>query len=643
MLLRLSVVAMLFLPPFASAQNIVIVVIDDAGIERFGTYARDYNLPGAAITPTIDEIADQGVRFDNFWAQPVCSPFRASLMTGLTPWQHGVGRAIDLSTSDPDLDRLTGLEPSEFNIARMVKTVDNYWTEAIGKWHVAGASHDDGNGNGVKTHPIDSGFDYFDGSLGNPQQKAEITDPVSGYNAWERCYWDTLAVPNQMKCELQTEYSTSFITDRAIECIRGDRRESSQPFLCYVAYHAAHAPFHDPPDDLHDHGSEVAPRCNYHLSNGKWGPARICHKAMIQALDRELDRLVNPSPADDHPGIDFRNTTLFVVADNGTMREAGDGAYPSDSSDGGHYKETVYQGGVNTPLIVKGEAVSVTPGSKVDDIVQATDIFATIAEMVGWSDYANHPRPDSVSLLSYLNSSVPPPVQGLPRTAVMAEVFGSIESPPEPNIAGWSRATRDARYKLIWKFSGIDGTLVEEFYDFGDTAGDPEERFDENSPVDPGTLTPEENPGAHEAYHDRLRPAIRPDADGDTVEDDVDDCPGVANVQGNDGDGDGIGDACDNCLAVVNSAQHDSDGDGCGNYCDADYDNSGIVGLGDFGTFMAAFDKNREEKCHIGVIPICTVGLDDFGFFIDHFGESAGPSARSSTVNSIACRSVPPP
>ncbi len=101
-LLRLAVAAILFLPPVVSAQNIVIVVIDDAGIERFGTYAIDHQLPGAAPTPTIDSLASTGVRFDNFWAYPVCSPFRASLLTGVGPWSHGVGTVINPSIRVPD-------------------------------------------------------------------------------------------------------------------------------------------------------------------------------------------------------------------------------------------------------------------------------------------------------------------------------------------------------------------------------------------------------------------------------------------------------------------------------------------------------------------------------------------------------------
>jgi hypothetical protein len=104
-----------------------------------------------------------------------------------------------------------------------------------------------------------------------------------------------------------------------------------------------------------------------------------------------------------------------------------------------------------------------------------------------------------------------------------------------------------------------------------------------------------------------------------------------------DSDGDGISNGIDNCSDAVNSAQDDTDGDDCGNLCDADYDQSGVVGLGDFGEFSAAFGGGDEEKCHSepSPAPDCVVGLDDFGFFSANFGGGTGPSG--TTIGSTAC------
>jgi hypothetical protein len=102
-----------------------------------------------------------------------------------------------------------------------------------------------------------------------------------------------------------------------------------------------------------------------------------------------------------------------------------------------------------------------------------------------------------------------------------------------------------------------------------------------------------------------------------------------------DSDGDGVTDAIDNCSDRVNTGQDDTDLDDCGNLCDADYSETGVAGLADFGAFVAAFAGTDEQKCHVEPIPGCVVGLGDFGFFVANFGVIPGPSG--STAGTTAC------
>jgi len=81
------------------------------------------------------------------------------------------------------------------------------------------------------------------------------------------------------------------------------------------------------------------------------------------------------------------------------------------------------------------------------------------------------------------------------------------------------------------------------------------------------------------------------------------------------GDFDGVLDAIDNCSDRPNPNQDDTDADDCGNLCDADYDNSGVVGFGDFGAFVDAFGGTNELYCHLEPIPGCTVGFADLAPF----------------------------
>jgi len=100
-------------------------------------------------------------------------------------------------------------------------------------------------------------------------------------------------------------------------------------------------------------------------------------------------------------------------------------------------------------------------------------------------------------------------------------------------------------------------------------------------------------------------------------------------------DGDGISDGIDNCSTAGNTDQDDTDGDDCGNLCDADYDQSGVVGLGDYGLFGVAFGGSDSLYCHTEPNPPCSVGLDDFGFFGAAFGGAPGPSG--TTPGTTAC------
>jgi hypothetical protein len=102
-----------------------------------------------------------------------------------------------------------------------------------------------------------------------------------------------------------------------------------------------------------------------------------------------------------------------------------------------------------------------------------------------------------------------------------------------------------------------------------------------------------------------------------------------------DSDGDGIVDALDNCSDVVNAGQDDTDLDDCGNVCDPDYTQAGKAGIEDFGEFVAAYGGNDERFCSIEPIPGCTVGLNEFGWFVANFGVVPGPSGP--TAGTTAC------
>ena len=212
--------------------------------------------------------------------------------------------------------------------------------------------------------------------------------------------------------------------------------------------------------------SEVAGRVCY-MSFAKPRPPLFA-RAMTEAMDSELARILQSVPP---------NTWVIFVGDNGTANEATDGGTPPS-----HSKGTVYEGGVNVPLIITGPGV--VPG-ECRALVNTTDLFATIADLAGVPSSAE----DSVSLLPYLSDPKLPSL----REWVFAESFGK---------ENYQRAIRGARYKLIRRYDGV--AVSESFYDLQE---DPSEQTD----LLLGTLSPEEE----DAYL-LLRCRIPPGAEVET-------------------------------------------------------------------------------------------------------------------------------
>lgn len=392
----------------AQQQNLVLVILDDIGVDRIGAYGG----PDAAPTANIDALAAAGVRFDRFWAQPVCSPFRASVLTGLEPWQHGVGATIAADAPE----RAGGLDPSLDTIAKRLRS-RGYRTEAIGKWHLSGEPYS------TPAHPLYAGFESHRGLLGNPG------DDGGTYFQYTKC------ANAQCRWRGQPPYLTTDTTNDAVAAL--GRRE---PFFLWVAYNGVHSPIHNPPAEL----TSIPPTTC--LANP---PTKIvCSKAMTEALDRELGRLF--------ASVDWSDTTVVLVADNGTPSNA----LGLEQAEVG--KGTLLESGLRTPLIVRGNAVAPPlVGTVSSALVQATDLFATLLELAGESGAP----PTSISFAPQLASASAPPG----RQHAFAETFAPNGETPAA-ATRHQRAVRDDRYKLIERRTAEESTLA--FYDLGGATPD---------------------------------------------------------------------------------------------------------------------------------------------------------------------------
>ncbi|QDV09172.1 Arylsulfatase precursor [Planctomycetes bacterium Poly30] len=373
----------------APRPNVLVLIADDFGVDLMGAYGEGSS---PACTANVDQLAAGGLLFRNAWANPTCSPTRASLLTGRHGFRTGVGGP--LASTD------AGLSLAETTLPEVLV---GYSSAALGKWHLSGNQGD--------LHPNDSGFGSFAGGL-----RGAIPD----YLLWRK------TVDGQSA--QTTTYATTDTADEAIAAITS----LPEPWLTYVSFNAPHTPLHAPPV-----ASCPALPCPGSLcGNLPSNPTSAEYvKAMSEAMDQEIGRILAVLDVVDP------DAYVIFVGDNGTARQGTEAPF-----DPQHAKGTMYEGGVNVPLVIRGPGVR--PG-ECGSLVSVVDLFATIAEIAR----VRISTEDSVSLVPYFRD----PGLSL-RETVYSESF-------EPNggtlpFASHERAVRDERYKLIRRTGHSD-----EFFD----------------------------------------------------------------------------------------------------------------------------------------------------------------------------------
>lgn len=306
--------------PESSKPNILLIIADDMGLDA----TPSYNIGGTKPNmPNLQSLMNSGLRFTNLWSNPVCTPTRGTILTGKYGFRTNV-----LKVDDP-------MSTSEISLHRHLDNTNSGYNHAvIGKWHLSNDS----------SHPTSMGVNYYAGILNGG---------VQSYTNWNFTENGTTTNSN--------EYTTTKFTDLAIDWVG----QQTQPWFLWLAYNAPHTPFHLPPNDLHGQGNLPSGQGNIDANPLPY------YLAMIEAMDTEMGRLINSMSEAERD-----NTVIIFIGDNGTPGQVVQD-YNSNRAKG-----SLYQGGVNVPMIISGK--DVTRVNAIEDaLINTTDLFATISELAG--------------------------------------------------------------------------------------------------------------------------------------------------------------------------------------------------------------------------------------------------------------------
>ena len=334
-----------------AAPTIVFVLVDDLGWADLGVYGSDLH-----ETPRIDAFAAGAMRFtDAYAASPVCSPTRASIMTGKHPARLRMTVWREAAKNPPLQQRLLppvtadSLPHEEITLAEVLRE-GGYVTAHVGKWHLGTAEY----------YAQTQGFDYDVGGTlwGAPQT---FFYPYGGTGPFRGLRY----VPH-LGGGKEGEYLTDRLTDEAIAILK---RERDKPVFLHLAYHTVHTPIEGKP--------RVVERYRARIRDG------MRHRnpelaAMVSSLDenfgRILDTLDELGQADD--------AVVFLTSDNGGYINRYGGMQVTDNFPLRSGKGSLYEGGIRVASMVRWPGVT-EPGSVSDVPISSIDYYRTILTAAG--------------------------------------------------------------------------------------------------------------------------------------------------------------------------------------------------------------------------------------------------------------------
>ncbi len=333
-------------------MSVVLILADDLGWADIACYGSDLH-----ETPNLDAFARSGIRFTNAYsASPVCSPTRASIMTGKHPARLGMTIWSEGSLSTPGPKQKLAPPPSRHSLPLEEQTVaellkqHGYLTAIAGKWHLGDASH----------FPETQGFDI---NIGGTHWGA----PVSFFHPYRglRPNGEFRYVPH-LEWGHPGEYLTDRLTDEALAVMR---KAKDQPFFLMLAHHAVHTPIEGKQDLVERYKRKLKPGLRH---------KNAIYAAMVHSLDESVGRVLREI---DTLGIADRTAVIFA-SDNGGYINPFNGLPVTDNWPLRSGKGSLYEGGIRIPLMARVPGVSARD-AVCHTPVSSQDLFATMLDCAG--------------------------------------------------------------------------------------------------------------------------------------------------------------------------------------------------------------------------------------------------------------------
>lgn len=369
----------------AGKPNILYIVADDLGWKDVGFHGCS-----DIQTPNLDKLAAGGARLEQFYAQAMCTPTRAALMTGRYPLRYGLQTIVIPSKGT------YGLATDERTLPEVLKDA-GYRTAMVGKWHLGHADQ--------KYWPRQRGFDYHYGAV------------LGEIDYFTHSAHDVLDWQRDNKPVREEGYVTQLLGADAVKLI--GEHDGTAPLFLYLAFTAPHAPYQAPPEYLERYRSIA-------------DETRRAYAGQIACMDDEIGKVLAALERKK-----LRENTLIVFhGDNGGTRDAsmtGESKVKTVPCDNGPLKAgkgTLYEGGTRVPALANWPGHIVA--GEVKSLIHVVDMLPTLAQLAGAS------------------TAKCKPLDGRDVWPAIAEGKPSGRTELVYNVEPFRGAVREGDWKLVW-------------------------------------------------------------------------------------------------------------------------------------------------------------------------------------------------